>query len=64
MYGPSAGIFLREAVKDHYIGKIPVKKGTILSLKIKSNQFKEEFYENPDVFRPERWDDPTIKCTF
>jgi cytochrome P450 len=43
MYIPS-GIFPREAVKDHYIGIIPIKKGTLVSIEIKTNQFKEEFY--------------------
>ena len=56
MYGPSAGIFLREAVKDHFIGSIPVKKGVLVSLKIKSNHFKEEFYAHPEVFNPDRWE--------
>lgn len=47
MYSPTAGIFPRVALKDHYIGKIPIKKGLIVTLKIKSNHFKEEFFENP-----------------
>jgi cytochrome P450 len=40
MYSPSAGIIPREAVKDHYIGSIPIKKGTLVAVKIKPNQFK------------------------
>lgn len=27
MYPPLNGIFIREAVKDHYLDKIPIKKG-------------------------------------
>ena len=40
MYSPNAGLFARVAVKDHYIGKIPVKKGVLVSVKIKPNHFK------------------------
>jgi cytochrome P450 len=57
MYSPTAGIFPREAIKDHFIGKIPVRKGMIVALKIKSNHFKEEFYQNPHQFNPDRWKD-------
>lgn len=41
MFSPTAGIFMREATKDHYIGSIPIKKGTLVSIKIKPNHFKE-----------------------
>lgn len=44
MYSPTAGIFARVALKDHYIGKIPIGKGTIVAVKIKPNHFKDEFY--------------------
>jgi cytochrome P450 family 6 len=44
MYSPNAGIFARYATKDHYIGKIPIKKGALVSVKIKPNHFKEEFF--------------------
>lgn len=40
MDSPSAGLFPREATKDHYIGKIPIRKGIFVSLKIKSNHFR------------------------
>lgn len=41
MFSPNDGIFGRVAVSDHYIGKIPIKKGSLLSIKIKPNHFKE-----------------------
>jgi len=41
MYGPTAGIFTRNVIKDHFIGSIPVKKDMIISVKIKSNHFKK-----------------------
>jgi cytochrome P450 len=57
MYGPSAGIFPREAIKEHFIGKIPIHKGMLVTLKIKPNHFKEEFYQQPELFNPDRWKD-------
>ena len=57
MASPSTGIFKREAVKDHYIGNIPIKKGVIVTINIDSNHFKHEFYKNPEIFNPDRWDD-------
>jgi len=41
MYSPTAGIFSREATRDHFIGKIPIKKGMLVAVKIKPNHFKE-----------------------
>ena len=40
MYSPIAGIILREAAKDHYIGNIPIRKGTNVNVIIKGNQHK------------------------
>jgi hypothetical protein len=40
MASPSTGIFKREAVKDHYIGNILIKKGMIVTINIDSNHFK------------------------
>jgi len=57
MAAPSTGIFKREAVRDHYIGNIPIKKGMILAINMDSNHFKQEFYKNPETFNPDRWDD-------
>ena len=56
MYPPTVGPFIREAVKDHYLGTIPIKSGTRVSINIAANHFKEEFYKNPEIFNPDRWD--------
>lgn len=40
MYSPTAGIFIRKVIKDHYIGCIPMRTGMLVSLKIKSNHHK------------------------
>jgi cytochrome P450 len=47
MFDPVPSLLAREVVKDHYLGKIPMKKGVQVSLKIITNQHKPEFYENP-----------------
>lgn len=57
MYSPTAGVFPREVIKDHLIGNIPFKKGMIVTIKIKSNHHKDQFYSNPLVFNPDRWND-------
>jgi hypothetical protein len=41
MYSPTAGVLPREAVKDDYIGAIPIKKGVFVSVKSKPNHFKD-----------------------
>ena len=41
MASPTTGIFKREAVKDHYIGNIPIKKGMIVTVSMNPNHFKE-----------------------
>ena len=55
MFSPTTGLFKRVAVKDHYIGSIPIKKGMIVTPNIDSNHFKQEFYKDPQVFDPDRW---------
>ena len=52
---PTSGIFIREAVKDHFLGKIPVKAGMTVKIMIKTNHYKGSFYEHPEQFNPDRW---------
>jgi len=40
MYPPTTGLFRREATKDHYIGNIPIKKGTLVTPVMLGNHFK------------------------
>jgi len=44
MYGAFGGLIPRVCIKDHYIGNIPIKKGTLVSVKIKPNHFNEKCY--------------------
>ena len=40
MYTPLPNLFIRTAVKDFYLGKIPIRKGMQMSVKILTNQYK------------------------
>lgn len=42
MFPPLTGIFGREAVKDHYIGNIPIKKDMIVIGEIIANHWSKE----------------------
>jgi len=55
MYGPGNGILLREVTEDHYIDKMPIPKGVLLTIMTSGNHYNPEFYKDPHVFRPERW---------
>jgi cytochrome P450 len=52
---PSARLVPLEAVDDHMIGKIKVKKGTLVDLDFIANNFNPKYYEDPDKFNPERF---------
>jgi len=54
-YPPAPGILPRRAIKDHKIGDIMIKKGTILFPTFIANHFNPRFFENPNEFNPERW---------
>jgi len=51
----AAGIIWREAITDHTIGNIKVKKGTLLNLASYMNFNNPSIYEEPEKFLPERW---------
>lgn len=48
-------IVMREATRDHYLGDVFIEKGTIVCLEIVAHHFKEEVFENPHEFNPNRW---------
>lgn len=49
-------MFTRVANKDHFVGKIPVKKGTLIGFQSTANHHDPKFFKNPYEFRPERWE--------
>jgi len=56
MYTPVPGLINRECTKDHYIGNIPINSGVVVSVCISGYHFRDEFYQDPEVFNPYRWD--------
>lgn len=61
MYIPTPRILGREAIKDHFLGKIPIKKGVMLTVSIVSRHFDKNIYKDPEVFNPDRWDNDPSK---
>ena len=56
MYGPGVHLAPREAIKDNFLGGVPIKKGTMLNVSVFANHYNPEYFKDPFVFRPERWD--------
>jgi cytochrome P450 len=54
---PSAWAIGREAVRNTIIGGQPISKGTTVLLSPWVLQRDPRFFDQPDVFRPERWAD-------
>jgi len=59
MQTPVAAIFTRQAAKDHNLGEIQIKKGTLVSLDYFYNNFNPAYFDDVDDFKPERWLDKT-----
>jgi len=59
--GPVNGIFFREALEDHNLGDVKVKKGTLLGLMLIYNNYNPMYYENVEKFDPYRWSEEKTK---
>ncbi|KAL4446417.1 hypothetical protein ABPG74_001158 [Tetrahymena malaccensis] len=59
-YGPANILFDRIATQDHYIGGIPIKKGTIVTPFAISMHRNQKIFENPHSYNPSRWLDKKI----
>jgi len=55
MGGPVGLLFNRVAVKDHNIGTLKVKSGTLLTVPVNAINYNQEYFENPFEFIPERF---------
>ncbi len=60
LYPPAWGIG-REAINDCTIGEYHVPKGTQLYLNQWVVQRDPRWFDEPDVFKPERWDNDLVK---
>jgi len=52
---PAPLIFPREALQDHYLEDVKIKKGTTVTVGIVGNHLCDDFFVDPDRFYPERW---------
>lgn len=52
---PLPNLIQREAIKDHFLGDILIKKGTIINVSLLAGGYDSRFYENIESFIPERW---------
>jgi cytochrome P450 len=61
---PPAYMLVREALKDDQLGNVSVKKGDQIIIGLKQIQRLKNYFPNPDLFLPERFDGPTSKAFF
>ena len=54
-YTPAPWPFARTALKDHRLGDLHVKKGDIIRPDFFPVFFDEKYFEDPQKFKPERW---------
>jgi len=57
MVTPTPTLFMRKAIRDHKLGDLCVKSGTVVNVGIIANNFDPDLHEDPDLFKPERWID-------
>jgi len=64
--GPGPLLIFREAVADHYLEEIPIKKGTFVLGILKAPAYNETYFKNADEFNPSRWikDEPEDPYAF
>ncbi|HEX8967407.1 MAG TPA: cytochrome P450, partial [Chloroflexota bacterium] len=58
---PSAWAIGREAIRDTRVGGQPVARGTTILMVPWVLHRDPRFFDDPDVFRPERWSEPAIQ---
>jgi len=58
---PTFRTFLREALEDHKLDDITVKKGTFVCFSFFPNNYGEEYHDEPLKFDPKRWLDANSK---
>jgi len=59
--GPVNGILFREALEDHNLADVRVKKGTLLGLDLICHHYNPMYYENVEKFDPYRWSEEKMK---
>jgi len=54
-YIPVPGVFPRIAETDHELDGIKIKKGMSVTINPLYNYFNEQYFQEPESFKPERW---------
>lgn len=54
-FSPVPSTELREAIEDHNIGDIKIRKGDMVTMNAFYNSFNSKHFDEPDKFYPERW---------
>lgn len=57
LYPPTPEPFIREALDDHYLGNVFIKKGTRLRLDFLSTCVDPKNFTDPNLYNPQRWID-------
>ena len=53
---PLPSLIPRITTKDHFLGDIPISKGTMMDNNMFSNTHNPKYFTEPFAFRPERWE--------
>ena len=56
MYGPATGLFPREAIRNHKLGDLTIKRGTSIQIGMLTMNYNGKYYDDPFEFKPERWE--------
>lgn len=54
-FGPGIGTMMRNSIKEHFLGGVPISKDTNVTIDNITNNYNEKYYKNPFVYQPERW---------
>jgi len=52
---PGPMMFMREAVNDHVLNNIQIKKGTLMNVDLISHNFNPKYFDEPEKYNPNRW---------
>jgi len=55
MAAPLPNFLPRQATEDHKLGDLDIKAGTIVVVAGVTNNFDDQYHEDPNTFNPERW---------
>ncbi len=62
---PAPLIFPREALQDHYLEDVKIRKGATVTVGIVGNHLSNSYFKDSDSFYPERWfEENTIKDAY